>query len=126
MTIAQRQRESFVTGWGGSLLVCRVLLAALLICVGSVSSPTVSRPPVEYSRSQGDGFQSSGQIESIFYYGRGAIASAHVAAREVDDRATFAVARPVYEFAKSSFVRNVALHNYEAIGPPTTDISQPA
>ncbi len=54
------------------------------------------------------------------------MAPAIAAAPTEDNRAIFAGARPVYEFATSSLARYVAPHDYEAIGPPTTDISQPA
>lgn len=128
MTIAQHQGGSLVTGWGRFFLVCRVLLAALLIGGGPASAPTISHPPAEYSRSQGDGGgpASFGQMERVFGYGRGEIAPAIAAAPTEDNRATFAVARPVYEFATSGLARRVAPHDYEATGPPTTDISQPA
>ena len=126
MTIAQHRSGSLVAGWGRFLLVCRVLLAALLIGGGSASASTVVHPPTEYSRSLGGNNASFGQIERVFGYGRGAIAPAIAGAPTDDSRASFAAARPVYEFALSSLARSVAPHDYEAIGPPTTDISQPA
>ncbi len=121
MTIAQHRGRSHVTGWERVLLVCRVLLAALLISAGSASGSTVSPPPIEYSRGRGDGngFQSFGQA-------RTAVAPASVAVPAEDRRATFAVAQDSYEFATSGFVPQGAPHAYEAIGPPTTDTSQPA
>lgn len=128
MTIAQHQSGSLVAGWGRFLLVCRVLLVALLIGGGAAPAPTVAHPPTEYSRSQGDGggTASFGQFERIFGYGRSAIAPAIAAAPEEDDRPRFAAARPGYELAASNPARHFAPHDYEAIGPPTTDISQPA
>ena len=126
MTIAQHQGGSLVVGWGRFLLVCRVLLATLLIGGGSTSAPIVVHPPTEYSRSLGGNPASFSQIERVFGYTRSAIAPAIAAAPTDDNRATLAGFRPFYEFATSSIARRVAPHDYEAIGPPTTDISQPA
>jgi hypothetical protein len=127
MTIAQHRSGSLVAGWGRFLLGCRVLLVALLIGGGGASVPTVAQPPTEYSRSLASGTPAAfGQIERVFSYGRGEIAAAAAAAPSDHGRATFAAARPVYEFKTSSLASRAAPHDYEAIGPPTTDISQPA
>jgi len=128
MTIAQHRSGSLVTGWGRFLLICRVLLAALLIGGAAASAPTVTHPPLEYSRSQGDGGgpASFGQIERVFGYARSAIAPTITSAPAANGCGTFADARPIYEFARSSLARRIVPHDYEAIGPPTTDISQPA
>ena len=128
---------SFATAWGPRLGVCWALIAALLIVMGlAAPGPTAARPTPECSvRGQIAALGVPTKVLVVVTvqqprtdHGRGTVASAPtVAVPPANDHGpALSIGEPIYGFAVSSQPQEVLRRAYEATGPPTTDISQPA
>jgi hypothetical protein len=118
--------EALTTASSGRHGVFWALLAALLIVMGlGAPGPASARPAAEYGSVRILAAAESVGVARAAPVRATAVASAAAVLRPEDQAPTPAASRPNHDYTASRDSRGLVRHDYQAIGPPGTGLSQP-